>query len=73
MSDTDSIHESLLRFKRMFGEDFMENYPLESLKEAMGLGLKRLFKTGTAQTIARRLTKESGLLTDKKIDAILVN
>jgi uncharacterized protein len=59
--------ESLQRFKKMFGEEYMENYPTESLKEIMRTGLKKFFRTRTAQSIARRLAIESGLFTDEEL------
>jgi hypothetical protein len=53
--------ESLLRFERMFGTGFIAEKDKNEVADKLRAGLKRLFKTRTARSMALKLARESGL------------
>jgi len=53
--------EGFLRFKRMFGTMFTDERRMNEVKAKLRAGLKQLFKTRTAKSMAMNLARESDL------------
>jgi uncharacterized protein len=54
--------ESLVRFERMFGPQFIAEKGKNEVADKLRAGLKRLFKTRTARSMALDMARESGLI-----------